>query len=816
MTNTDASRFILALLAAGALVLGSDAAHAQLLIRHQLAQSQNVRAEQPEVYEGVIVKFKPAMAASALSVATHQRVQQTARVGLRNGKRMAMGAVVYPFNGAVAAAEVRAAAARLSLEPDVEYAVPNRVMYAHQVAPTDPLFNSNQWPLHPTPGVAGGANLMAAWSRTTGSTSVVVAVLDSGVRLGHPDLAGRLVPGYDFVSGDRGVAVGVPANWYSADGDGRDADPTDPGDYVDAALLAQLPPAAGITSTSDSSWHGTHVAGTIGATSNNSVGITGVDWSARILPVRVLGRGGSGSTADIVDGIAWAAGLTVAGAPLNQNPARVINLSLGGGGSCNPLYQDLINAVRANGAIVIASAGNSYGSPVSQPANCNGVIAVAAGGKDGDLALYSNVGPEAAITAPGGGCGVMAYTGAEIGEAIWDAIGCVSCHTTTTLRAQISARAPVGLTGQKAFNALNAALTGTDLDGQATGMGGLSALLGSLERTVLASYLADLPACTGPSDGVTSTVNTSKTIPGAEGYGALAGTSMAAPHVSGVVALMLSLSPQLSANEVRSVLQTTARAHPVSGYCSTVNGTGKCGAGLLDAGAAVAHVANNRPTVAASVSSGATVVRPAASFTLLGTATAAGGRLITPGSSLWDQQSGPTVSITSALLNPQILTAPAFAGQLGFRFTATDNAGYSASATTSVTVNSPPAMNPAGPIALTAGTPAGGGVTGVDPDGDTITYVLTSGPPGLTMSAANGQWSWTPNTVGTFTMTVMPADSVGNGTAMSYTLNVAAPASPPSGSANAPSSGGGGTTPAWIVPLLILATIARRRLGVAL
>jgi serine protease len=128
----------------------------------------------------------------------------------------------------------------------------------------------------------------------------------------------------------------------------------------------------------NSSWHGTHVAGTVAAATNNAVGVSGIDWASKLQPVRVLGKCG-GYLSDIADAMRWAAGLSVPGTPLNANPARVINLSLGGSGACSATLQSAVDSVIAAGTVVVAAAGNNAGDAGNfQPANCNGVIAVGA------------------------------------------------------------------------------------------------------------------------------------------------------------------------------------------------------------------------------------------------------------------------------------------------------------------------------------------------------------------------------------------------------------------------------------------------------
>lgn len=262
--------------------------------------------------------------------------------------------------------------AQLRARPEVLHAEPN-FLRRPATLPDDPLAD-RQWALEQ-------ANLPAAWLETTGGQETVVAVLDTGIlfRQGrpaesHPDFdPSRMLPGYDLVSN--------PAN--AGDGSGRDPDPFDPGSQATTAF------------------HGTHVAGLIAAWTGNGVGIAGITWHSRLLPVRVLGLHG-GTVADIADGIRWAAGLTVPGLPPNPHPADVINLSLGSYG-LSLVEQEAIDAAVAAGAIVVAAAGNaSDDARFFSPAALSGVITVGATGPAGDLAYYSNHGPAIDLLAPGG------------------------------------------------------------------------------------------------------------------------------------------------------------------------------------------------------------------------------------------------------------------------------------------------------------------------------------------------------------------------------------------------------------------------------
>ncbi len=280
--------------------------------------------------------------------------------------------------------------ATLRADPDVEFAEVDQRRYARAL-PNDPLYLS-QWYLQ---GVETSAtNFEDAWDTTTGAADTVIAVLDTGI-LEHPDLAGRALPGYDFVDGESSTSF-VAAN----DGDGWDDDPSDPGDWVTSAESQSGPLRD--CDVSSSSWHGTRVAAMIAATTDNAEGIAGGMWTGKVLPVRVLGKCG-GYDSDIIAGMRWAAGLPVEDLPLNPNPARILNVSLGSPGSCVPQYRTAFTELAEAGVLVVASAGNDSG-PVETPANCSGVLAVAGLRQVGTKVGYSSLGSEVDISAPAGNC----------------------------------------------------------------------------------------------------------------------------------------------------------------------------------------------------------------------------------------------------------------------------------------------------------------------------------------------------------------------------------------------------------------------------
>ncbi|MEO8153356.1 MAG: S8 family serine peptidase [Rhizobacter sp.] len=353
----------------------------------------------------VIVKYKadsPLLQRQALSVS--RSTERAMSLGERVGLTLSGGAVVGERTHVVTAEGVSSVdlAKRLAAQADVEYAEPDR-WRRHFSAPNDPKYAAGQvgngpavgqWYLRaPTSTVLSSIDAEAAWDISTGSNNVVVAVLDTGVRYDHADLGGNLLPGYDMVSDTT----------ISKDGDGPDADASDPGDWVTAAE-ARSGPFKDCDQTS--SWHGTQTSGLIGALTNNGVGMASVGRNVRVLPVRVLGKCG-GNDSDILAGMRWAAGLHVDDSiPDNPpaNRARVINLSLGGESTCPKSYKDVIAELNGLGVVVVASAGNSAGHAVATPANCPGVIAVTGLRHIGSKVGFADVGAEVGIAAPGGNC----------------------------------------------------------------------------------------------------------------------------------------------------------------------------------------------------------------------------------------------------------------------------------------------------------------------------------------------------------------------------------------------------------------------------
>ncbi len=333
--------------------------------------------------ENLIVGYKTsASEASSNTAAADDATAKGKKAGKKAkfDRRLGTGAALVSLGSATAPADAAKVMAQFRADPDVAYVEVDARAYA-MATPNDTEY-SKQWDLfEPTAGM----NVPAAWGKTTGS-GVTVAVIDTGY-VAHSDLAPNVVAGYDFISNAT----------YARDGGGRDANPADEGDWNATDNECGLGSKAG-----GSSWHGTHVAGTIAAATNNTKGIAGIAYDAKIQPVRVLGKCG-GTTSDIADAITWASGGTVSGIPANATPAKVINMSLGGSGACSATYQNAINGAVSRGTTVVVAAGNSNSDAAGfSPASCNNVINVAASNRTGDRSFYSNYGASIDVAAPGG------------------------------------------------------------------------------------------------------------------------------------------------------------------------------------------------------------------------------------------------------------------------------------------------------------------------------------------------------------------------------------------------------------------------------
>ncbi|WP_046657667.1 S8 family serine peptidase [Lysobacter capsici] len=514
-----------------------------------------------------IVKYKsgsapaasPASMSASLRLATSTAAMPAAgkRPTLRPLRQMIMpGGRVVASDRALDRAEAIALMRQIAADPNVEFVQLDGISKA-LMTPNDPSF-AQQWHYADT---AFGIRAPVAWNTSNGS-GVVVAVIDSGI-LSHADLNANILPGYDFVSTTTGLpeaecreAGGQPGCGKSDDGDGRDANPLDSSNIV----------------------HGTHVAGTIGAVTNNGIGVAGVAFGGKVLPIRALGNQGFGSDSDIADAVVWASGGSISGVPANPNPAEIINLSLGGNVPCSqmPAWQAAVNLAAANGSTVIAAAGNSNNDVAgTTPAGCNNVISVAASSTTGSRASYSTWGATIDISAPGG----------------------------------------------------NGSLFG------------------------------------GATDVISTLSN--------NGYGGMSGTSMAAPHAAGVAALILSASPTKTAAQIEQILESTARPIPAN-RCS-----GGCGAGIIDAAAAVAAAAGGTPGNQAPVANFSSAVN-GLSVNFTDSSSDSDGSIA---SRSWSFGDGTTSTAT----NPSKTYAAA--GTYTVTLTVTDNGGATNTKTSTVTVS---------------------------------------------------------------------------------------------------------------------------------
>lgn len=564
-------------------------------------------------------------------------------------------------------AQLEAALTRLRFDPAVASAEADERIYV-LAAPNDPRFVAGsdaygtwagQWYLQaPSTTTPAAIGAVTAWDTSRGN-GVTVAVLDTGIRKDHPDLAGQLLNGRDFVCHDNLSTPCTSAGTIfltAGDGDGWDDDPSDPGDFISASDLLIADPnnpgrkffaGCGTGTNSDqpidSTWHGTKVAGYIGAIANNGIGITGVAPEARIVPVRTIGKC-TGYTSDLVAALYWAAGINDASlgtlSPATGNSiAQIINLSLGNRQDCSTEEQTAIDAVIARGILVVAAAGND-GGPIGAPANCKGVLAVAGLRHSGTKVGYSNVSSTSAaisIAAPAGNC-VNTEAGAPCLYSL-DTLSNTGHQTPDVSNKDFS----------YTYNSLTPAYTGNSLNGFAVG------------------------------------------------------TSFAAPLVSAVAALMKSAHSGLTPAQIIRRIQETSAAFPVpdttptGGVCHVAaltrdsSGTytdvqdrdcqcttATCGAGMLNATAAVA--AALRPI--ASATSSVSVASVGQRITLDGSASsAATGHTISRYA--WTSDQG--VSIGSADAAVAQVVFPALR-PITLTLTITDDAGQRDSA--SVTIDS--------------------------------------------------------------------------------------------------------------------------------
>ncbi len=612
---------------------------------------------------------------------THQPVE------LRYHRSVAPRTHVALTSRRMSRVELSAYARELTQDPQVASAEVDERVTA-QFTPNDPDFAPRQWSLRSVASGAGAANFTAAWDLATGA-GVIIALLDGGFRP-HTDLSANILAGYDFIGADPDGSF-TTAN----DGNGRDSDARDPGDWS----------AQGDCAPSNSSWHGTHVAGIVAAQTNNGVGIAGGAFNARLLPVRVLGVCG-GYVSDIAAGMRWAAGLPVPGIPANTQIAKVLNMSLGRPGNCSPTFQDAVTEVRAAGSVIVAATGNDSARAILQPANCIGVIGVTAHTIGGDNASYANIGVGTAISAPGGGNGARVL---------------------------------------------------------------------------------------GSGAAIFSTSNTGTTTPSLDSIEAKRGTSMATAHVSAVAALLFQRKPDITPDELYSRLLNAARPHPAGTFCA---GLFTCGAGLLDAAAAVNDVlADNAPVVSARHAPTGVALQGS---TILLTGSDYAGRLgLGIAAVSWTQIAGTAVTLSGANTRTASFDVPASGNSLVFRFRATDINGQSAYVDLTVlSNNTPPQMAEIGSLVVVEGNTLSFTAMASDAQGDAIRFDASTLPRGATFDNANGSFVWDKaGPVGNYTISITPSDGLLSGDTRFVGITVVAPGS---------GGGGGVTGPFELVALTLL------------
>jgi len=577
--------------------------------------------------------------------------------------------------------EMQRILARLNADPGIEYAEVDGFRYIQAFPaelPNDPHFlpstaasNANnpdlnngswegQWYLLPSSSSTPSAlSATTAWQTTTGAASVVVAVIDTGIIENHPDLASKLqLPGYDFVSCDQGnfttatagnttadcSASGSAATYYFAnDGEGWHADAADPGDWIDATDAAMtLFINGGCTTVAPSSWHGTKVAGIIGAATNNGIGIAGIAPLTTVLPVRAIGKC-SGRVSDIAAAIMWAAGqpVTVDAGSIAASPAaKIINLSLGAPTACSTTEQSAISAALAAGVLVVAAAGNEGGA-LDAPANCAGVLSVVGLRQTGTKVPYSNLSSSAAaatIGAPGGNCVNTVATEA-----------CLYDIETTT---DAGSTAPSTTPGFYTY----------------------------------ALFSQSFLAAGGNPDNAAN-----------------AGTSFAAPMVSGVAALMLGIMPSLTPAQIIARIESSALTFPTSSSTTSTkctlasttadsNGnftepaspaecvctTATCGAGMLNALSSVLAAAGMFVQITPSSTTG----YPGQRIKLDGSASTAAAHY-TIVAYQWTTDPATSDQLVNANEAIATLVVPTFRS-IGVTLTITDNIGRTLSASTTI------------------------------------------------------------------------------------------------------------------------------------
>jgi serine protease len=835
---------VLAWLAAAACVMGvagPAGAAERAPVRHQPAAAQRSEAAR------VIVQFRsdaPVLRAQAQSTGTPVGPRAAEAMGQRLHLALVDGRAIGPRMQVLKASGIgaQALAARLSADSQVEWAVVDQRRFA-TAAPNDPLYprqtdgttpTAGQWYLRPNSGeVKASIDVEPAWAVTTGSSSVVVAVLDTGVRFNHPDLSGKLLAGYDFV-GYGGSASVATAN----DGDLADADASDPGDWITAAENASG--EFKDCGESDSSWHGTQVSGLVGAATNNGVGIAGIGRGVQVLPVRVLGKCG-GYDSDIIAGMRWAAGFAVSGVTTNPKPARVLNLSLGSAGDCSSAYRSVMSDLTAAGVTVVAAAGND-GLAIGVPANCPNVIAVTGVRHAGTKVGYSNLGPEAVVSAPAGNCVN------QTGTCLYPIVTTTNTGTTSPAASTYSdgdVRLTLGTSFSSPIVAGTVALM-LSADPALTPADVRSLLMSTARPFPSSGAGSGVGACRPPGSVAqvdecyctTSTcgaglldagVAVKSAAAAASGLVAAISASPASPVVGDTLTLDASGSSAGSGKTIVSYLWEITSGGSIASFTGAtdtasttldLSATGSLTVRLTITDSAGNQAVDSRQvTVVASALKAAIVAMPATLEAGDSSTLDASGSTVDAGRSiasyLWQITGGSGIATFSGATNASSATlVTSGAGTVVVQLTITDSAGNQSSATKSFNVT-----NTVLSAAFTA-TPTAPEV------GDSVALDASASLVGTNRTIASYQWDITAGdgvaafagatthatatlqaqAAGTVTVRLTITDSLGAQSSLSRTLSVSA--------ASSSGGGGGALAPAWALGLLLAAAgLGRRRRG---
>lgn len=869
-----------------------------LLLAAALAAPFAAPAQTAQTADGearVIVRFRPqadSVRAKALALragaAEARDVAQTRATGLgaRTGQALTAGLSLDERTHVMHARGLSSAelARRLAADAEVELVTVDGRRKALAL-PNDPLFGGatvnaqttnpdgsaartiDQWYLKApggstNPAVVSNINALAAWGITTGASSVVVAVIDTGVRRDHPDFtnvdgSSQFLSGYDFIGYS---SPSDPAKAIANRPAGADLTlALDYGDWVSSADLSPVNTLGSNCTSADignSSWHGTRVSGLIAAASNNGLGMAGVGWGLKILPLRVLGKCG-GYDSDIIAAMKWAVGLSLPGVPANANKAKVLNLSLGGSGSCaatdstGSLYRQAIDQVSAAGATVVVAAGNSEGQAVGLPGNCPGVVSVAALRHVGTKVGFSSIGPEVAIAAPGGNCvnstGACLYpilTATNTGTTTASSSG-YTYSNSSSYSVGTSFATPMVAGAAALMLSVNPALKPAQI----------KSLLQSTARSFPTQPQgSSVPLCTAPTtvaqdecycttstcgaglldvgaavaaaaNGATPTaaITASATTVTAGTTLSLDGSGSTAPGTRSITGWQWTITSGSAIASLSGATNAATASLKTTGIGSvTVQLTVTDSTGLQASRTqAIAVTAPAAPTVGIVASASAVSAGTAVSLDG-GSSQAATGFAIA--GYQWSVSASPSnlASFTTATnaATATLSTLGSSSGSVVVTLTVTDSLGQTSSASTTVTVT---ALGPTASISPSATTVVAGNNVGLDssgssaPAGRTLTgyqWSITSGSAAFSGSTTGSTATVTTRAAGSFTVQLTLTDSAGAQASQTQTITVTTAAAATGGSAGGSGSGGGAMSAWWLLALALAASgTGRRRTG---